>query len=363
MISGMRNSSIFFLKMRRKILSKFITYQVKVKRRMTTERPIRWGILSTGTIAQQFAEGLGYVAEAELVAVGSRSHETAVSFAQKFDIPNVHTNYEDLANDPDVDVIYIGTPHVFHKENTLMCLEAGKHVLCEKPFALNAQDAQEMIAMARQKGLFLMDAVWTRFLPIMEEVRSLLKDGAIGEIRMLVANFGFQVSFDPQSRLFDPALGGGALLDVGIYPIMLAHHLLGTPDEVIGQATLGQTGVDEQSTYLLKWHNGALAQLSAAVRTQMNQEAIIYGTNGRIHLVQPWWMGERYLTLTQDGESKQISVPFVGNGYNYEATAVSEAIRAGWTEHPIMPLDETIAIMQTMDTLRQQWGLVYPQEK
>ena len=330
---------------------------------MATERPIRWGILSTGAIAQKFAEGLSYVADAELVAVGSRSQETAVSFAQKYNIPNVHTDYEALANDPDVDVIYIGTPHVFHKENTLMCLAAGKHVLCEKPFALNAQDAREMIALAREKNLFLMDAVWTRFLPIMDEVRSLLKDGAIGEIRMIVANFGFHQPFNPESRLYKLELGGGALLDVGIYPIMFAHHLLGAPDEVVGQATIGQSGVDEQSTYLLKWRNGAMAQLSAAVSTQMNQEAIIYGTNGRIHLKEPWWMGERFLTLTQDGKSKQISVPFVGNGYNYEATAVSEAIRNGQTEHPLMPLDETVEIMQTMDALRDQWGLVYPQEK
>jgi predicted dehydrogenase len=301
------------------------------------------------------------VAEAELVAVGSRSEETAVSFATQYNIPNIHTSYEALVNDPDVDVIYIGTPHVFHKENTLMCLEAGKHVLCEKPFALNAQDAQEMAQMAQAKGLFLMEAMWTRFLPIMGKVRTLLAEGVIGDIRMIAADFGFRAGFDPTQRLFNPELGGGALLDVGIYPISFAFELMGAPNEIISQADIGASGVDEQSTYLFKWNGGQLAQLSSAVRTETVQEAVIYGTNGRIHLHSPWWRGE-HLTLVRDGKQEKISVPMVGNGYNYEATAVSQAIRAGQTEHPLMPLSETIAIMQTMDTIRQQWGLVYPQE-
>ncbi len=333
-----------------------------MERKMSQEIPVRWGVLGTGMIVQQFAQGLQVVAEAELAAVGSRSEDTAVSFANQYNIPHAHASYEALVNDPDVDVIYIGTPHVFHKENTLMCLEAGKHVLCEKPFALNAQDAQEMVDMAQAKGLFLMEAMWTRFLPIMEKVRALLADDAIGDIRMIVADFGFRTDFDPQHRLFNPKLGGGALLDVGIYPISLACGLLGIPDEIVSQAEIGATGIDEQSTYLFKWDSGQLAQLSAAVRTETNQEAVIYGTNGRIHLQHPWWCGE-HLTLVKNGKRAQIATPKVGNGYNYEATAVSQAIRSGQTEHPLMPLAETVAIMQTMDTIRQQWGLVYPQEK
>ena len=179
---------------------------------------------------------------------------------------------------------------------------------------------------------------------------------------MIVADFGFRAGFDPQQRLFNPHLGGGALLDVGIYPISLACGLLGIPDEIVSQAEIGASGVDEQSTYLFKWNSGQLAQLSAAVRTETSQEAVIYGTNGRIHLQHPWWRGE-HLTLVKDGKREQIHAPMVGNGYNYEATAVSQAIRNGQTEHPLMPLAETVAIMQTMDTIRQQWGLVYPDEK
>src|SRR5215216_7626821 len=197
----------------------------------------RWGILGTGNIASQFARGLVALDDAELVAVGSRTAESAEAFGERFSAPRRHASYAALASDPDVDAIYIATPHPLHHDNTIMGLEAGKAVLCEKPFAINAGQAQAMIATARERGVFLMEAMWTRFLPHMVRLRELLAAGAIGEVRMLQADFGFRTSFNPQSRLFDPALGGGALLDVGVYTISFAQMILGEPDRVTGLAT------------------------------------------------------------------------------------------------------------------------------
>ena len=324
--------------------------------------PIRWGILSTGNIAVQFARGLAALPDAELVAVGSRSQESADRFGDQFQVAHRHASYEALANDPAVDAIYVATPHPMHAENTLLCLRAGKAVLCEKPFALNAAQAEQMINEARSRGLFLMDAMWTRFLPHMVRLRELVQQQAIGELRMLTADFGFRTEFDPKSRLFDPALGGGALLDVGVYPATFASMLFGTPRSVVSQAQLGATGVDEQSALVLGYEGGQLALLSCAVRTDTAQEAMLYGSSGWIKLHSPWW-GPTSLTLKQAGQAEQtLTFAIVGNGYNYEAAEVAACIRAGRTESAIMPLDETLAVIHTLDTIRSQWGLHYPGE-
>lgn len=324
--------------------------------------PIRWGILGTGSIAAQFARGLAELNDARLVAVGSRTADAAAAFAQTFGVARSHASYAALANDPDVDVIYIATPHSLHKENTLLCLEAGKAVLCEKPFAINAQEAAEMIIAARSRGLFLMEAMWTRFLPHMARLRELIAAGTIGELRMLQADFGFRASFDPQSRLFDPALGGGALLDVGIYPVSLASMLFGAPTRIASMASLGETSVDEQSAMLFGYADGQLAILSQATRTSTPHEALLLGTSGRIRVHSSWW---RATTMTLSVVSKPdelIEVPAPGNGYNYEAAEVGRCLRAGLTESPTMSLDETLAIMRTLDAVRAQWGLRYPGE-
>jgi predicted dehydrogenase len=324
---------------------------------------IRWGILGTGNIAAQFARGLAVLPEAELVAVGSRAEGTAVTFAQQFNIPHARATYESLAQDVQVDVIYVATPHVFHMENSLLCLEQGKAVLCEKPFAINKQQAERVFTAAHDKGLFVMEAMWTYFLPAMVKVRQLLAEEAIGEVRMLTADFGFRTSINAESRLFDPALGGGALLDVGIYPLALAQMIFGSPTEIRSLAHLGETGIDEQAAVILGYGGGELALLHTAVRTESPQEAIIMGTDGRIKIHAPWWMPSR-LTLTQPGRPDQeLEVSFLGNGYNYEATAVMESLRAGQTEHPLMPWATTLALLETMDTIRGQWGLRYPGEE
>jgi predicted dehydrogenase len=323
---------------------------------------VRWGIIGTGHIAKKFAEGLLSLPEAELVAVGSRSQASADDFAAWYGIPHRHATYAGLANDPDVDAVYVSTPHPFHKDNSLLCLKAGKAVLCEKPFALNAAQAEEVIKLARAKKLFLMEAMWTRFLPVMVEVRELLAEDAIGEVRMLIADFGFRADWNPKSRLLNPELGGGALLDVGIYSLSLASAVFGTPSRVTGLAHLGATGVDEQAAAVLGYNQGQLALLAAAVRTNSPQEALLLGTEGSIRIHSPWWK-PTMLTLSKTGQADEVvELPYSSNGYNYEAAEVMACLRAGKTESDIMPLNETLSILKTADELRAEWGLKYPVE-
>ena len=323
---------------------------------------IRWGILSTGWIAKKFAEGLSVLPDAEIVAVGSRAQETADAFGDEYGVPHRHASYEALVGDQDVDVIYIGTPHPFHKDNAILSLEAGKAVLLEKPFTINAGEAEEVIALAREKGLFLMEAMWSRYIPIIVKLRELLAEGAIGEVRMLTADLGFRSEFDPKSRLFNLELGGGALLDVGIYPISFASMVLGTPSRIVSMAHLGQTGVDEQAGIVFGYDGGQLAILHTALQTSTAIEATVMGTKGKIRVHSAWFYGTT-LTLSIEGrDDEAISLPYEGNGYNFEAAEVMRCLHEGKLESDVMPLDETLAIMQTLDTIRAQWGFKYPME-
>jgi dihydrodiol dehydrogenase / D-xylose 1-dehydrogenase (NADP) len=323
---------------------------------------IRWGILSTGWIAKKFAEGLSVLPDAEIVAVGSRAQETADAFGDEYGVPHRHASYEALVGDQDVDVIYIGTPHPFHKDNAILSLEAGKAVLLEKPFTINAGEAEKVIALAREKGLFLMEAMWSRYIPIIVKLRELLAEGAIGEVRMLTADLGFRSEFDPKSRLFNLELGGGALLDVGIYPISFASMVLGTPARIASMAHLGQTGVDEQAGIVFGYDGGQLAILHTALQTSTTIEATVMGTKGKIRVHSAWFYGTT-LTLSIEGrDDEAISLPYEGNGYNFEAAEVMRCLREGKLESDVMPLDETLAIMQTLDTIRAQWGFKYPME-
>ena len=324
---------------------------------------IRWGILSTGTIAGKFAEGLQSVPDAELLAVGSRSQAAADAFGDKFDIERRYDTYEALAEDPDIDVIYVGTPHSFHKENTLLCLNRGKAVLCEKPFAINATEAELMIRTARENGVFLMEAMWSRYLPVMQRVRELLSEGVIGDVMQLTADFGFQNTFDPKHRLYDPAMGGGALLDIGIYPVSMASMVYGTPDRIQSMAHLGKTGVDENAAVILGYKNSpALAIISTSLCVHSHRSAMINGTKGCIRLPDPWWKTPRFTLEIHQGETSEIEVPITGNGYNYQAVEVGRCLRAGLLESDVMPLEETISVTRTMDIIRAQWGLTYPME-
>ncbi|MDZ4763090.1 MAG: Gfo/Idh/MocA family oxidoreductase [Chloroflexota bacterium] len=323
----------------------------------------RWGILSTGSIAGIFATGLKELPDAEIVAVGSRSQDSADAFGARFNIPRRYASYEDLANDPEVDAIYIGTPHPMHKDSALLCLNAGKAVLCEKPFMLNAGETRTVIQTARERGVFLMEAMWTRFIPATTKVRELIASGAIGDVRLMTVDFGFRATFDPKHRLFAPELGGGSLLDIGVYDLALASLVFGrAPIHVVADADKGATGVDEQMAAILRYDDGALAVLTSAVRTDTPQEAVINGTHGRIRIHSQFWRPTR-LTVTIPNEPERVyDIPYAGNGYHYEAAEVARCLREGLTESPTMPLDETLAIMETMDTIRAAFGLVYPRE-
>jgi predicted dehydrogenase len=322
----------------------------------------RWGILGTGNIAGQFAAGLARLPDARIVAVASRTQRRAEAFGDGVGAPHRYGSYAALLDDPDVDVVYIATPHTEHCANTMAALRAGKHVLCEKPFALNASEAEAMVAEARRRELFLMEATWMRFLPLMDEVRRILAAGTIGAPRMLMADFGFQAPFDPASRLFDRRLGGGSLLDVGVYPVSLASLVFGPPATVHSMAHLGQTGVDEQAGVLLGYAGGALALLASATRVETPQEATICGERGRIRIHSRWWVPE-IMTVTVGVEQEVIHRPMLGNGYGHEAAEVMRCLRERRIESPLMPLDETLAIMRTLDAIRGQWGLVYPSEQ
>lgn len=330
---------------------------------MTT--PIRWGILGTGSIAGQFVEGLRALPDADVRAVGSRTLERAEAFGGERGIPNRHGSYEALASDPEVDVIYIATPHPMHARDSILCLEHGKHVVCEKPVTVNSGELEQVLGAAKASGKFFMEAMWMYFTPNIRLAESLVRDGAIGKVRMLTAHFGFQADADETSRLLNPDLAGGALLDVGIYPIAFALLMMGgVPKRMTSSACLGQTGVDEQSAYLFEYEDGAIAQLSSAVTTTTPYDAWILGDAGRIHVHAPFWGRCPGYTLYQgdDEEGTYVSEPLRGNGYDYEAEAAMQAIRDGLTEHPRMPHRRSQEFMATMDALRAQWGLRYPFE-
>ena len=321
----------------------------------------RWGILGPGGIAKKFATGLRALDDAQLVAVGSRSRDRADAFADAFDVPHRHASYEALASDPEVDAIYVATPHPFHKEHSILCLEAGKPVLCEKPFAINRHETREMIDVARREGVFLMEAMWTRFLPITQWVKARVAEGAIGEVQMLYADFGFRANVNPKGRLFDLALGGGGLLDVGIYPISYAAMIFDSqPATISSRARIGETGVDEQAAMVFGYDGGQLALISCGIRIRTPHEAKILGTDGMIRIVR-FWDG-RTATLSVGGKEEVVTLECAGNGYECEAAEVARCVRAGELESALMPHADTLATMQTLDAVREQWGLKYPME-
>ena len=325
--------------------------------------PLRWGILAPGRIANKFATGLKGLADAELVAIGSRSLERAQAFADEYGASRAYGSYEELAADSEVDAVYIANPHNYHKDAALLCLNSGKAVLCEKPFAVNASEAREMIDAAQKNKVFLMEAMWTRFLPAWRQIRKWIDDGAIGDLRMVNATFAFRSGWNPDGRLLNPDLAGGGLMDVGIYVTSLAYWVTGRdPVDVVSEAHIGETGVDEQAAFIFKYDDGALAMLSCGVRTATQHVAMIYGTDGWIEVPHMFWNTTK-ATLHKGDEETIFSEPHLSNGYEYQAREVSECIARGEIESPILPLDETLRIIGTLDTIRGQAGLVFPFEK
>lgn len=320
---------------------------------------VRWGIAGPGAIAGGFADDLQHVDDAQLISIGSRSIERAREFADRYDAPNAHGGYEDLANDPEVDVVYVATPQSRHESDVLMFIEAGKHVLCEKPFALGRESAGRMIAAAEAKGTFLMEALWSRFLPSYRRLVELLGDGSLGEPTFVEADFGFALPFDPDHRLYDLELGGGALLDLGVYPVQLASLVLGPPERVSAVGHIGTTGVDERVAAVLGHESGAVGVVKAAISSSLACAARISCTAGVVHL-PPMMHCPQQLSVEVFGASDVIETPWVGTGLHFQVAEVHRCLEAGETQSSVMPLAETLSIMGTLDAIREQIGLTFP---
>lgn len=331
---------------------------------MAKSKKLRWGILAGGGIARKFAASAKVVEQAELVAVASRTPGKAQAFASEHGIPKSFDSYEALLADPEVEAVYVANTHNFHHETVLKAIDAGKAVLCEKPLAINAKQSVEMIQAARAKGVFLMEGMWTRFLPAVVQMRTWIEEGRIGKPRQLFASFGTNAPFPPEHRMVNPQLAGGALLDLGIYPLALASMLAHgeTPTLQHSICEMGETGVDVEDALLLSYPCGLVAHLCCGLKSQYTNSATLCGEKGQITL-PPTFISTQSVTLQtgHDTISKEFPCEFL-EGFRYEIEAVSDCILNGDTECETMPLDETLKLAQTMDDFRKQWGLKYEGE-
>lgn len=326
---------------------------------MASSEGVRWGIVGPGGIASRFADAMRSVDDGSIVAVCSRSRERADAFADRFSIERRYDDDEAMLGDGDVDAVYVATPHSRHEVETVAALSAGKHVLCEKAFALDAAQAGRMVATARERGLFLMDAIWSRFLPAYRLLVEVLAEGRIGEVRMVEADFGFRVPVvDPTHRLFDPLQGGGALLDLGIYPVQLCSLVLGpVVEHVVADGAIGSTGVDEEVVAVLRHAGDRFGVVKASLRTSLSCRARIAGTDGSIELPAFHHMPTSLTVVTTAGREK-VDCPFEGDGLRFEIAEVHRCLAEGLTESPTMPLDESVSMMETLDEIRRQLGIV-----
>lgn len=323
---------------------------------------LRWGILATGGIAHSFASDLR-TAGLELTAVGSRRSEAAEAFAAEFEVPRAHGSYEDLVADSDVDIVYIATPHPMHAENAILALEAGKHVLVEKAFTINEAEAARVRDAARDRGLLAMEAMWTRYLPGMVRIRELVRSGALGDVRAVFADHTQRISSDPRHRLSAMDLGGGALLDLGIYPISFAWDVLGAPETVAAAARIGDTGADVEVATVMTHAGGALSTTISAARAAGPNTAHVVGTEARIDVDRVWYTPTSFRVTTPDGTVVEEFTPIrEGRGMQYQALEAERLIAEGRTDGDILPIDETVAIMGTLDRVRDIIGVRYPGE-
>ena len=329
---------------------------------MPKPEAVNWGVLGPGRIAVKFAAGLRDAAGARLVAVGSRSAERAARFATEHGAARAHAGYEALAGDPDVHAVYVATPHPQHAAACRLCLEAGKHVLCEKPLTVNAAEARAVAACAREHGVLLMEGMWSRFIPATAALRALIEAGEIGEPHVVHADIGFASTPDPASRLYAPELAGGAVLDLGVYCVAFASMLLGTPSGVAAAAHVGTTGVDERTSVSLSYPGGAVAALTCSLTTRSPHLASVVGSGGYVIVGPRFWRSERLIVHRSAAAPDERRYPHTGNGFNYEAEHFMELIRAGATDSPVMPLAESIAISETLDAIRRAIGVRYPFE-
>lgn len=319
----------------------------------------RWGVLGPGRIAHKFVQDLLTLPDAQLYAVASTNQQRADEFAGQYGAAHAFGAYDGLLTLPDLDVVYVATPHVLHHENALMLLNGGVAVLGEKPFAMNGRQVGEMVDLARQKQVFLMEALWSRFMPVLQRAKQLADAGAIGTVTGVRADFGFAAPFSPDGRLFNKALGGGSLLDIGIYPVFWSYFMLGMPQTVKATATFGTTGVDEQCGMVMTYPNGQLAILDSTLRAKTPCEALVYGTTGLIRIHARWHetMG---LTLERDGhEPETFTAQRSTHGYDYEAQHVMQCLAEGRTESPLWSLDDSLNLMTLLDQVRAETGIAY----
>lgn len=325
---------------------------------MKTPKVINWGIIGLGKIAKKFAEDLHQVEHAQLFAVASRDQEKANKFANTFNAKVAYNNYEDLAKDPDIHAVYIATPHAFHKAHSILCLHEKKAVLCEKPFAMNAYEVQEMISTAKANDTLLMEAMWTYFLPHYQFVLKHTQDKTYGKLTKLEADFGFQPEVDMTSRVFNKSLGGGSLLDIGIYPIFAALSTLGEPIQIESKATFFDNDVDSSCLMIFSYGNGVEAHLKSTLLEKTPTEAIFYFEKGVIKINSRFHQ-PTHVTMISEGKEETMEFGYSTHGYSFEIDHFNELIRQGQTESNVMTYDFSRKLMTLLDTVRQQIGLKY----
>ncbi|MDA3900695.1 MAG: Gfo/Idh/MocA family oxidoreductase [Spirochaetes bacterium] len=324
---------------------------------------VRWGLIGPGRIAESFAQGIAHVDEAQFYAVASSNIERAREFGARYSAQKMYGSYEEMLADPEVDAVYIATPHRFHYDNIKLCLQAGKAVLCEKPITVNSKESSELFALAREKKLFLMEALWSRFLPVYDDVREWLDSSKIGRIRLINATFGVNLPYDSSDRWYNPELAGGALLDMGIYPLAVTQWILNeNPESFNVEACLSDTGVDELTVAVLKYKSGVIAQMNAGFVAEASNELIIYGAKGSITIHSCFWASTQ-ATLETDNKKLTVTRPFKASGFEYEIEAATLSILDGDLECKGISQEDTASTMKVMDEMRARIGLVYPFEK
>lgn len=321
----------------------------------------RWGILGLGNIAHQFAQDLKSVEGAKLYAVGSRSEAKAQEFANQYQVEKLYVSYEALLKDKSVDVIYIATPNVLHCENTLACLEAGKAVLCEKPFAINYKEVQKMINLAKSKQLFLMEALWTNFMPTIENLMQYQTENTYGKIKHLQAEFCFEAAFNPYKRLFNLKLGGGALLDIGIYPVYLALKLLGKPKHICAESKMSTTGIDVETKIIFEYENNVKADLFCSFEKTTPSEALISYEKAEVKLHSRFHETDK-ISVKANGKTSLKDFDYQAKGYHFEIAHVQDCLKKGLTESPMMSFEFSMELIKTLDKIRGIVGMKYPEK-
>ena len=320
----------------------------------------RWGILGAGRIAEKFCEAVCFTAGTEVYAIASRDMDNAIAFGEKYQATKFYNSYLDLVNDAEVDIIYIATPHAFHYEQTLLCLQHGKHVLCEKPMSLSLQQTTEMLALAKKNNLFLMEAMWTACMPLINKITALIQAGTIGALQYVGADFGFSAPMDSESRLYNKSLGGGSIMDIGIYPIFFSTLILGEPSVIKSVSALTQTGVDEYTNVVMQYPGGQTAHLVSSFKFNTALEAEIIGSKGRIKLGSPWFKANSFSLYLNEGETTEnVELPHECNGYEYEIKEALFCLDNGLLESPKMPHQQTLLISKIMEELLHQAGVKY----